>query len=411
MEAFIRDQIIAVLKYVPFHIAASYVKKRSSPAVEEARRKLGGFVKGICHPTENYAQIKGAGLEWNRADIPFPFEKDGSLRQCYLDWKEKMRRYQENGIRILAVTPYPSAYIGYGADPRTPEGEQRVREIAVFMLNDLKGIAEAYQITNEMGIPHFTNPLNMKQAARFIGVQLEAMYPGRGNALLGYNSSGPQGDLHALLRPWHQFCDYVGIDLYIGCFAPVGNSFSTLDMMLRYIWSMTNKPIILCEFGYLSEGAPKSKAEKQAILQRYGVNSEKEIKEKIGVVLEHMKELAPTFYRRIINNADTPAKQAGYLLQIDTKNHLYYELPKGVKVHKCPHTPEGQANFYRTVLPRLAKHPYLLGAFIYAWQDSERCYACGQAECPTETRWGLVDRDDKEKPGYYAVRDALAGIK
>ena len=411
MEAFIRDQIIAVLKYVPFHLAASLVKPRRSPEVEAARRKLGGFAKGICHASEDYAQIKGAGIEWERADIPFPFDEAGNVRENYLAWKERMRRYRANGIRIMAVTPYPRTFIDYGIDPRLPENEGRVRGVAAFLAEDLRGVAEAYQITNEMGIPHFTRPLNMKEAARFIGMQLAAMHPLRGDALIGYNSSGPQGDLHALMRPWLKYCDYVGIDLYIGCFAPVGNSFSTMDMMLRYIWSMTGKPIILCEFGYLSGGEPKSRAEKQAILQRYGVSSEKEISEKIELVLENMKTVAPTFWSRITSNASTPEKQAGYLLQIDTKNHLYSELPRGVRVRKCPHTPEGQANFYRTLLPRLAAHPFLLGAFIYAWQDSEKCYACGQSDCPTETRWGLVDRESKEKPSYYAVRDALAEIE
>jgi len=51
----------------------------------------------------------------------------------------------------------------------------------------------------------------MDQAARFIGIQLAAMHPHRGNILLGYNSGGPQADLHAKLRPWHKYCDYVGI--------------------------------------------------------------------------------------------------------------------------------------------------------------------------------------------------------
>ena len=410
MEPFIKDQIKAVLKYVPFHMAAGYVKKSSSPEVEQALRKTGGFIKGICHPSENFEQIKGAGIEWNRADIAFPFDAEGNIRQDYLAWKDKMRRYRENGIRVFAVTPYPRTFIEYGIDPRTPEGEARVREIAEFLITDLKDIIGGVQVTNEMGIPHFTLPLNLKQAARFIGIQLAAMHPLRGDIIIGYNSSGPQGDLHALLRPWHKYCDYVGIDLYIGCFAPVGNAISTLDMMLRYLWSMTKKPIILCEFGYISGGAPKTPQEKRAILRRYGVSSEKEAKEKIGLVLERMKEITPTLYARVTKSASSPGKYADYLFQIDTKNHLYSELPKRFVVKKCPHTPEGQANFYRTVFPRLAKLPFLAGAIVYAWKDGERCYACGQSDCPTETRWGLVDQQQKEKPSYYAVRDALAQI-
>jgi len=203
----------------------------------------------------------------------------------------------------------------------------------------------------------------------------------------------------------------VGIDLYIGCFAPVGNSFSSMDMMLRYIWSMTGKPVILCEFGYISGGAPKTTEEKRAILQRYGVSSEKEAREKIAMVIENMKTVAPDFYKRVTGSASGPDRYADYLFQLDNRNHLYSEMPRRVVVKKYPHTPEGQAGFYRGIFPRLVKHPYLLGAFVYCWKDSEKCYACGQSDCPTETRWGLVDVDHKEKPGYYAVRDALAKIK
>jgi len=410
MEAFIKDQIIATLKYVPFHLAASYFKAKNAPEAEEARRKLGcGFIKGICHPSENYEQIKGAGIEWNRADIAFPFDEAGDIRQEYLDWKEKVRRYRAGGIRIMAVTPYPRTFIQYGIDPRTPEGEARVREIAVFLLEDLKGLAEAYQITNEMGHPQFTKPLTTKQAARFIGVQLEAMHPLRGDTLLGYNTAGPQADLHALMRPWHRYCDYVGIDLYIGSFVAHGNWMYMFDAMMRYLWSMTGKPVILCEFGYVSGGAPKSPEEKRAILRRYGVNSEEEARKNAGAFMERLKELEPKMHA-FIERCATGAP-LDYIFNSMFRNHFYREMPRGVLIKKYPHTSEGQADFYRDIFPRLDKLPFALGAFIYNWRDKDQCGYCGQIGCPQETRWGLVDPQQNEKPSYYAVRDALTKIQ
>jgi len=408
MEAFITDQAIPALKYVPFHIAASYAKKPTSPEVEQSRRKAGGFIKGICHPSENYGQIKGAGFEWNRPDIPFPFDKEGGLKPNYIEWKEKMRRYRANGIRLLAVTPYPKEFIAAGIDPRLPEDEARVREVAVFLINDLKGIVDGIQITNEMGIPRFTKPLKMDQAARFIGIQLAAMHPHRGDILLGYNSGGPQADLHEKLRPWHKFCDYVGIDIYIGCFAPVANWLAMFDLLLRYVWSMTGKPVILCEFGYISGGAPKTPEEKRAILERYGVSSEKEARESLDAFMERIKEVSPQIHKYTVKNAS--GSYADFLFQLDFCNHFYSELPKTTVIREYPHTPEGQADFYRDIFPRLAGLPFMLGAFIYCWKDSEKCYVCGQEDCPTETRWGLVDMKHREKPAYYAVRDALAKI-
>jgi len=408
MESFVKDQLIATLKHVPFHLAAGYIRKADSPAAREAKRKVGGFMKGVCHPGDNYAQITGAGIEWNRADIAFPFDQEGKIRQQYLDWKEKVRRYQENGVRIMAVTPYPRTFIEYGIDPRTPEGEARVREIALFLLEDLRGIAEVYQITNEMGLPQFMKPLTTKQAVRFIGIQLEAMYPHRGDILLGYNSSGPQADLHSLMRPWHKYCDYVGIDIYLGCFVAMGNWMFVFDALMRYLWSLTGKPILLCEFGYISGGAPKTPEERRAVLRRYGVSSEAEAREKLDMFMANLEAAAPTLYRRATNLAS--GSPADLLFNTMERNHFYSEMPPGVVIKKYPHTPEGQAGFYRDIYPRLAKLPFVLGAFIYAWKDSEKCGYCGQADCPQETRWGLVDTQQNEKPSYYAVRDALENL-
>ena len=410
MEDFVKEQLIATVKYAPFHWAASYFKKKDCPEADVCRRKLGcGFMKGICHPSEDYAQIRGAGIEWNRADIPFPFGKDGGLRQDYLDWKEKMRGYIAGGIRIMAVTPYPRTFIEHGIDPRLPENEARVREVAVFLLEDLRGIAEAYQITNEMGLPQFMKPLDIRQAVRFIGIQLEAMYPVRGDILLGYNSSGPQTDLHTLMRPWHKYCDYVGIDIYLGCFVAAGNWMYMFDALLRYLWSLTGKPIILAEFGYISGGAPKPPEEKRAMLERYGVSSEEEARAKPALFLEKLKALEPKMYGYVEHCAS--GDPIDFIFKTMFRNHFYKEFAKGVVIKKYPHTPEGQADFYRDIFPQLARLPFLLGAFIYNWRDREQCGYCGQVGCPQETRWGLVDPESREKPSYYAVRDALAKIK
>ena len=51
-----------------------------------------------------------------RKDIPFPFENDGSLSESYENFKAKCKRFHNNGIKIMAVTPYPKDYIEFGAD-------------------------------------------------------------------------------------------------------------------------------------------------------------------------------------------------------------------------------------------------------------------------------------------------------
>jgi hypothetical protein len=410
MEAFIKDQLIASIKYIPFHIVAGRFKKQNSAEVKEAKRKLGGFIKGVCHSRENFEQIKGAGFEWNRTDAAFPFDKDGNVRQDYLRWKEEMREYRSNGFKIMVVTPYPRQFMEHtGLDPRLPENEERVREVARFLLDDLRDIAGAFQITNEMGIPRFMLPLTMDEAVRYIGIQLEAMYPHRGDVLIGYNSPGPQADLHFKMRPWHKYCDYVGIDIYIGCFVSLGCWMSMFDTMLRYMWSMTGKPIILCEFGYISGGAPKTPEEKRAVLQRYGVSSEAEARANPEPFLKAIQEVRPGIWNQIKNNAS--GDPCDFLFQYDFCLHFYSEMPAKIRIKKYPHTPEGQAGFYSEIYDRLTKLPFMLGAFQYCYSDSKECYICKQEDCPTETRWGIVTVDGKEKPAYYAVRDELAKIK
>ena len=76
-----------------------------------------------------------------------------------------------------------------------------------------------------------------------------------------------------------------------------------------------------------------------------------------------------------------------------------------------PHTPEGQGRFFRDLIPRMYDLPFVGGLIVYCYSDSERCYMCGQSDCPTETRWGLVDVDGNEKPSYYAVRKAFGRIR
>lgn len=404
-EAFVRDQISAAVRYLPGALVSSFFKSLSSEEVNAAKQKAGGFIKGVCHPSRDYEQVKDAGIQWIRVDIPFPFEKDGSIRRSYVQFKQMIQGYVDHGMKVMAVTPYPREYIRFGIDPRLPENEARVKEIAVFMMNDLRGLIGAVQITNEMGIPRFALPLTMDDAVRFIGMNLEAVYPVRGDVLIGYNTAGPQADQHLKMKPYLKYCDYVGIDLYIGCFTSVGNWMWVYDAMLRYVWSFTGKPVILCEFGYISGGAPKTAEEKKEILQSYGVESEAEARQTIE---EFVARLPEKMKNQVYKNAS--GDWGNFVFRSDIKDHFYCELPAKTVIRGYPHTPEGQADFYRDIIPRLTDMPFLIGMFIYKYSDSEHCYVCGQADCPVETRWGLTTVDGQKKPTWFAVRDAFAKI-
>jgi hypothetical protein len=401
LEKSARDQIAASIARIPAALITYPFKANTSEEVVLAKEKAGGFIKGICHPTQDYEQIKGAGIEWNRSDAPFPFDASGNVRPEYEDYKRRMKEYADNGIKIMAVTPYPRDYIEFGYDPRLPENKERVKDIARFLITDLQGIIGAAQISNELGVPRFALPLTSDEAVEFMGMSLEAAYPLRGDVLIGYNTAGPQADHHAMMEPYLAYCDYVGIDIYIGCFSSLGNWLATYDALLNYLWSAAGKPIILCEFGYIGGGAPKTPEEKTSILRRYGASSEAEARSGITRFTANLPE---RMRNQVYNNAS--GDWGDFLFFSDFKYHVYAEMPADVVIKEFPHTPEGQADFYRAILPRLEAKPYLIGAFVYCYADSERCYICGQPECPQETKWGLTTIDGQEKPSYYAVRDA-----
>ena len=61
MEQFIVDQIKYGLKYLPVNaLKAKLISSSSSETV--CMREKHGFIRGICHPNENYEQIKNADI-------------------------------------------------------------------------------------------------------------------------------------------------------------------------------------------------------------------------------------------------------------------------------------------------------------------------------------------------------------
>ncbi len=371
-----------------------------------AEEKVDGFMKGVCHAEPQYDLLNEANIEWFRDDIPFPYDSDGNISMSYLRWKKEAQEYVDNGVRIFGITPYPDDYIEYGLDPRDPENRDEIQAIARFYMNDLRGIVGAFQITNEMGIDRFTLPLTLDEAADFIGMQLEAMYPIREDILIGYNLGGLSiATLPFKMMEYHKYCDYVGVDMYMGCFEPVLKTPDQFITILNFVRKVTQKPIILCEFGYIGLGEPKTKDEKAEILKGYGFDSEKDARENID---EFINNLPIDLKEEIIENYSdrTAEEKASLIFDGEYSNHIFTELQEGFGLYKYPHTPEGQGEFFEYLIPKIRKLDYLIGCFVYCWQDSGDCYVCGQVDCPVETKWGLVDYEGNPKPAYYAVKEA-----
>ena len=407
MEAYVSNQIKYALQYLPGNLIKSYFIKPSSEETKALRAR--GFMRGVTHPKDQFAQLKDANINWVRFDVPFPFEKDGTLREDYLFFKQRALEYTRQGIHVMAITPIPDAFLRHGIDPRTEEGKEKIKETAAFYAKDLQGYVGAFQIANEMGLPRFTAPLTVEEAIEFLGIQMEAMAPYKRDILIGYNSAGPEAQLHSGMRKYRQYLDYVGIDIYLGCFYSYPGLMCLFDAMVRYLWGMLRKPVIIQEFGYIGGGKPKSKKEKQEILRNYGVTSEAEAKEIINTFIERLpKEMNHSLKH---DSGNDPSKYYDLLFNGDLKQHFYMEMPTPAKIPGYDHTPEGQAKFYDHILERFYQLPFVAGTFVFSYFDAPYCYVCGQKDCPVETKWGLMTSDGAPKPAYYAVRRQYGRIR
>ncbi|MDR1734881.1 MAG: hypothetical protein LBR73_08390 [Oscillospiraceae bacterium] len=406
MEDHLKSQIKYALKYIPVNLAKAPFTKRSSPETRRIRESNGGkMMHGLCHAShvEDDKILTDIGVTWVRDGGVLPFDEDGTLREEYLRDKARAIQQKAAGIKRMWITPNPGWFLRIGIDPRTPEGLERVAEIARFLAEDLQGVADAFQIGNEMSIPRFAGGLTLQECCTFAGTIAKAMAPVKKEILVGFNLIGPQVDQVVLMRPYMEYIDYVGFDIYIGSFFKYVPYLAMHGLCAKFLWTFTKKPIILCEFGYLSAGQPKTEEEKTALLNSYGIKDENDLRENPDTFLQNLSAKTGNHVGENYVNRCASHGKGDYLLSMDFINHIYCQLGKGVQIKHCPHTGEGQAEFYRRLLPRLEKLPYLVGAFIYNYHDYGECCICGQSECPMETKWGICEQDNTPKPAYYAI--------
>ncbi len=404
----IGKKILAVLLAVIIPVLAAVISfdpfAKYDPEVKSALEKTGGVIKGVCHADPDYDLLHEAGIEWTRKDIPFLYDDEGNISQSYLNWKAEMKAYADNGIKIFAITPYPYKFLEHGIDPRLPEDRKKVQEIAEYYVKDLEDIVGVFQVTNEMGIDRFTKPLTIDEAAEFIAMQLEVMDPlceERG-ILLGYNIAN--FTLPFKMLKYNKYLDYVGLDLYLGCFEDILHEIDTFVGLAGLVHLITQKPIIYCEFGYMGYGEPKTAEEKVKVLQKYGYNSEAEATADMDNFIQKLPEDMREEILELYPN-HTAEQYADMIFRGEYKNHFYTSLPEGYYLDGYTHTPEGQGKFFEDLIPKLLSKDYIIGTVIYCWSDSDSCYVCGQSDCPVETGWGLVDGQGNRKPSFYAVKE------
>ncbi|MBQ7546093.1 MAG: hypothetical protein IJT41_03900 [Clostridia bacterium] len=376
-------------------------------AVEALHEKTGGYVFGITEPFDtfdgDYDRLHMLGTDWIRSEIPYPFTASGQLSDGYLAFKQSCASFAARGIKVLGITPVPRYFFAFGGfDPVAPENYQKTKDVAVFLCNDLRDVIGGLQVANELNLTEtFGYPLGSEEdCVLFTGLQLEALYDIKGDLIVGYNTSSTGERFHKLMAPYYKYCDYVGTDMYYSGIA--------LDYTsrIRKIHRITKLPVLLLEVGYKGAGAPKTDAERLAILQSYGYDSEASARADIE---NFAAKLPANFQMHLRMGSEDPADW-GDLLFDTHRGHFYREI-SGKLYKKCAHTPDGQAAYFRDLLPKLLRLKCLAGIMVFRYKDARECWFCGFPDCPHETSFGLVDANGCEKPAYYAVQEVVAAYR
>ena len=294
-----------------------------------------------------------------------------------------------------------------------------------YFTTDLQDLVSAFQVMNEQTEMIFRQPLTMKESADLTILTLKVMNRFKGNAVVGYNLSANNFSQYLdYLDGYHEYSDYIGVDIYLGCFETMTHNLGFLPATgwTWLIWETTGRAVVMTEFGYIGEGEAKSDEEKLEILRDYGAQ---------GETLTEAEAWAKANITEFIENENFPVGLRNYLraqfdnetaiasalfggagVAVDYSSHLYRALAENISTNGYPHTPEGQAKFFTDYFEKVV-YPcdYICGAILYCLNDAERCGYCLQEDCPVETRWGLLTVDGEKKPSFYAIKAAFEKCK
>ncbi len=314
--------------------------------------------------------MRNAGIQWLRSDR-FGFDPEIFLRGenqpvCFFETKNKVLALRQEGFSLMGITPGPKSLPASAGAPGSREYLHNYRRICAFLGMEFHGLIDFWQVANELDIWIFRHVLSLDQSVEFlrsgirglnetdeqlkVGINI-TLFPSRPGEIDG-NTELHEGLTIAtgIYRDTDLNLAYAGFDSYPGTWRDGGAE--SWDEYLDKFHELTGKPIIIQEFGYSSAGETMSESESSS-----------------GIY---------------------PCKAGKWRFSWEGG-----------------HTPEVQARFIEESLKIFASKPFVIGATYYHWSDHEKCWQCGQSDCPIETAWGLVDRKGIPKPSYYAFRDGV----
>lgn len=328
------------------------------------------------HPTTelDYALMRETGIEWVRLGIrpPFTDESMTATTAAFQDQECEIERIAEHGLKLMGYTPFPGGdpdiggqYPEWGGPLGSDAYLEHYEAVCAWLGKRFHGVAEAWQIANEMNRPLWAGNLTTVQAVAFLQHGGSGIKRGDPKALVGFNMAGFDdvamtmyaellGD-STMSRNALDF-DYIGCDGYM---AP-----SLWPDKFAMLKSITDKPIIVQEFGYASA----------------------------GITLTREQTDAHPF-----QNAHDRCRWLGWPHSWAGREH----------------TPEDQADYVAQCMEHFIAEPQVTGVIIWRWDDAPYCWLCGRPSsiCSGTGRWGLVDEHGKPKPALSTFRTGASRLK
>lgn len=328
-----------------------------------AKDKIRGIVYAYT-PLIRYDLVKELGVDWIRLNIPFPWEDKigGKVSPSWTHIKARFSEAVDAGLKVMPSTPvifgYKEEICGkYG----TQEFYDNVRRTTAFMCEDLGGLADSlWQCMNELDIPTFSGDVPLEICAETCRQSARGIMDINPNAKCGTNFASWRDESRRvgemLFCGNHPF-SYVGDDQYFGSWQ--GGTIDDWDGVLDGMWDAFGLPILVNEWGYSSRGATLTW-------------------EELSDCPDNSEHLEPVCYHKAWCN----------------------EMPGG-------HNEEVQADYMRRGLEIFARHPHVLGNFMFCFSDAKTCWHCHKEDCPAECYWGLCDYECNPKPAFYAAKEAI----
>ena len=317
----------------------------------------------------DYRLMREAGIEWVRMGFRTPFT-DATMQALTPEFQAQEREVEQlarHGLHVMGYTPFPGGDPDIGGHfptwggPLGSEGYAACyEEVCAWLANRFRGVAEAWQVANELNHSDWNGGLSLDQGVEFLTRGARGIKRANPTALVGCNMAGfDDAALYMYDRLFPNDTvefDYLGADGYC--------SPDEWPAKLDQLKAITVKPLIVQEFGYASAGDTLT-AEQLRTIQWTGARDRC-----------RWRAWPPSWGDR-------------------------------------PHTPEVQAEYVAACMALFATEPRIAGVFVWRWNDAPRCWLCGRPSdvCPGTGHWGLVDVDERPKPAYGAFRQGAALLR